>query len=309
MSRKEEIREIIKPHFGYLNLYLKWDISSNKIKRFHLLTKKHKDVIKRLPKPLIEYETYKEALEDIVKLEKETKIKSFFKNNLAGEPRKYFNKTYKELWDKIVKIYEDDRRREMFLSTSSRPNSKQEFIDYVNSIVSFDVSFIKIINRIEEKVDFLTVNDNAYLFKLSEEFLDMVPACWCIHVDPSYFNHWMDTQDFDSIWLIVDPENPDFNRKMVGMDVFENEKRVQFTDSLNRPIKDKDNIISTKEFFKLAEHRLGKIDIDLNDEKLLNLFKETFDKKQEFYKDKLKNNPYANDNETIDTSIKDMWKR
>jgi hypothetical protein len=297
MDRKEEIKKIIEPHFGYLKLYLSWNVSLDKIEEFHQITKTDKEIVKRLPKPLNEYTSYGIAIRDILRLKKDTELKRLFKDGLNGKSRSFFKNTITD--SKLRKKYEylsnNKQKLEMFFRTSSKPQTIEDYIKYISDVISFDDTFINIVNRIEDKIDYITAEDGAYVFKLKDEYLNMVPSCWCIYNNPHELKSWSESQQYDSIWLVVNPYHKNPHRRMVGVDIHKDYKTIEYMDSLNDRITDSDIPISRDEFFKIARNRLSNKEIDLGDKFTQDMLDDIYQARNKFYEESAPSNPYMDD--------------
>lgn len=297
LTRKDEIKEIIKPHFGYLKMYMNWDVPLRKIREFHEMTKDAKDIVKKLPKPLISYTDYYEAISDIYLVQKITDVKRAFKDNLNGKSRKFFKEILdnKQMWLLHLDIYEDKQKLEMFFRTSSKPQTLSEYKEYAKSILKFDTTFSRTINRIEGNIQYLTTTSGAYLFKLNPKHLDMVPSNWCIYRNATDIENYIQSMNFYSIWLLVDPNNPIEHNRMVGIDVTREPKSLKFMNSLNQPIDTtkEEAPISNEEFFNIARHKLEyeAFAIDLTDPEIFSLVQTISEKRDEYFEELNKNNP------------------
>jgi len=322
LTRKEEIKEIIKPHFGYLKMYMNWDVPLRKIGEFHEMTKDAKDVIKKLPKPLIEYTDYYEAIRDIYGVQKVTDVKRVFKDSLNGKSRKFFKEVLdnKQMWLLHLEVYENKQKLEMFFRTSSKPQTLDEYKEYVKSILKFDTTFSRTINRIESNIPYLTTTKGAYLFKLNPKDLDMVPSNWCIYRNTTDIEKYIQNMNFYSIWLLVDPNNPIPHNRMVGIDVTREPKSLNFMNSLNVPIDitKEEPPISNEEFFNIARHKLEyeAFSIDLTDPEIFGLVQIISEKRGQYFEELNQNNPlvhgYQNNpqwekDKTEEAEARDNW--
>lgn len=255
---KEEIKKILAPHFGYLPLFMKWydEVGLKKLKEFHKYMDNNPSIIKALPQPLMKYDSYYEYLIDVITVEKTIKIRQKFRDGLNGKSRKFFDKTFKELFTKYEELFNNDIKLSMFFRTSSKPQSLPEYVKYVQKIIDFDDKLGKLIDQIEQKFDYLRTENGGYLIELKKPMLHIVPSTWCIHKNDSMFNSEKDGRNLNSIWLVIDPYNIDANRRMVGIDVTKDDfNNILYMDSLNNRFIDNPPITS-KEFFKLTSHRL-----------------------------------------------------
>lgn len=296
VATKEEIKEIIKPHFGYLKLYLKWELSIDKVKEFHNITKTDKNIIKKLSKPLNEYPSYETATHDINKIKEDVNLKRFFKDRLNGLSRSFFKNTIDDpsIRKKYEYLYNNKQVSEMFFRTSSKPQSIEDYIKYIDDVISFDISFVNIVNRIENDIDYITAVDGAYVFKLRAEYLDMVPGIWCIYNDPEYFETWKESQGYDSIWLVVNPIHKNPHRRMVGVDIHKDLDTIEYMDSRNDRILDKDIPITHSEFFKIARNRIIDRQIDFTDQVNQDMLNDIIKARDDFFEEQNANNPYIN---------------
>jgi hypothetical protein len=269
-NKKQKIKDILNPHFGYLNLYLKWSekVSINKIEEFNNFIKSNKELIKKLPKPLNSYNSYNSAISDIHRINKETKLKRLYKDNLNGTARKLFEKTFDTYKSSYLKLSKNPFKLEMFFRNSSKPKTIEEYSDYLKSVLKFDNNIIKIVQKIEKDIDYLRTSNGGYLFELKPEHLKMVPTTWCIHDSPSQLTSELTRAT--SIWLCVDPYNEKQSRRLVGIDYMESETKYDleerkvkvadkryllYMDSMNRRF-EKNVPITEEEFFKITRSRL-----------------------------------------------------
>jgi hypothetical protein len=229
---EDKIKEIISPHFGYLSLYLEWSKSCSlkKIEEFHTFLKNNKNVIQKLPIKIDKYPSYYKALIDIHNTKEIIKIKRFFKDGLNSSSRKYFEKSFLKNLNYYDVIMRDSFKKQMFFRNSSKPKGQKEYDDYVYQSFSFDTSLISIINKIENYQHYKI--DDKYLIELNHDRLDLVPPAWCIYKDVNQFDNWV--KDYHSIWLLVDPYNPDKKQVFTGIDVDTNRTKVYFMNSLNK---------------------------------------------------------------------------
>lgn len=241
---KEEIREIIKPHFGYLKKYTVWgkDVGVSKIRILHNFVKRNKDLIKSLPKPINNYDTYENLMKDIDYVKKEKKVNRIFKDNLNGNSRKIFRSTYSAYKDLYHKIVEKKFNLELFIRNSSKPKTKFEFLDYLEECINYDNDSIRLRERIENEFDFIKLDDGRYIFKLDKEALDIVPVSWCIYNDPGTFEGYEDM--YHSIWVLFNPDGDNVGR-MYGINVDKTLKQLYFQNSMNHP---ESNVISVEDF-------------------------------------------------------------
>ena len=257
MDKKDEIKKILSPHFGYLKLYLKWSetCSIKKIEEFNNIIKDNKDIVKKLPKQLTSYKTYDSAFFDVYNIQKNIKIQRTFKDGLNSTSRKFFESTFKKYLPLYQELLNNEFKTKMFFRNSSKPKTESEYISYLRRVVRFDDSMKSLIERIESKFDYLRIKSGGYLFRLEPSMLDMVPAIWCIYnSEPTYYSEIRD-RELNSIWLVVDPYHYNIDRRIVGIDVDKNRSGLLYMNSLNNRFTDNPPI-ETEEFFKITRTRL-----------------------------------------------------
>lgn len=262
---KEEIRnsikEIIKPHFGYLSMYQKWVMSGemlvDDVEEFNDFVKKYKNIIRKLGKPLNNYNSYYRAMSDIVKLRKEEEVKRVFKDGLNGSSRQFFRKTFDTHKKLYMRLFKDDFKMQVFFRNSSKPHTIEDYIVHLERSLHFSSDMTDVIDRVEEKFDYVRTRNNAYLFELKESMLDMVPNTWCMYQSVSDYEREKRSRNLHSIWLLVDPYEQRNDRKIVGIDVPDDFGTILYMDSLNNRFTN-DLPITEKEFYKLTDTMIDK---------------------------------------------------
>ena len=262
MTEKEienEIKEIIKPHFGHLRLYKKWVVSGEMIlediNEFNTYIRTQKNIIKKLGKPIHKYDSYYRIKLDISKVEKEESVRRLFRNGLNGSSRKFFNKTFEEYKRLYIRLSKDKFKLRVFFRNSSKPHTLDEFLIHLNQSLVFDNDMDDLINDVENNYDYLRVSNGAYLFELTKSLLHIVPTSWCIYQSESDYDREISNRNLHSIWLLIDPCEIDRERKIVGIDVPSIGNELLYMNTLNNRFTDNLPISST-EFFDITKNRL-----------------------------------------------------
>ena len=253
---EKQIRDLVAPHFGHVPLFKKWskEVSFKKISEIHNYMKSHQSNIKLLSNPINSY-SYYNVLSELLIIERETKLKRMFKDNLNGKSRKFFEKTFKDFYGMYSDLSNNDIKLKMFFRTSSKPQTMKEYIIYLVRIMSFNDDSNELIERIEDNFEHLITSNGGYLFKLEKEMLDIVPPTWCIYESETEYNREIKDRDLNSIWLLVDPFRKDETRMIVGIDVNEDKDSLLYMDTTNNRFTD--NLpITDDEFFKITKDLL-----------------------------------------------------
>lgn len=259
---EQSIKDIIKPHFGHLNMYKEWFNNNNNnmslvdIEEFNNYQKTHKNIIQKLPQPLSMYKSYYKVMLDISKVEKDEELKRIFKNGLNGSSRKFFNDTYDSYKNSYLRLSKNDFKMRVFFRNSSKPHNLTDYLLHLKRSLSFANGMAELITDVENNYNYIRTNNGAYLFELTPSILHIVPNSWCIYRSESEFNREKTDRDLNSIWLLIDPCETDSERQIVGIDVPNCSNEILYMNTLNNRFTD--NVpINNDEFFRITKGRLG----------------------------------------------------
>lgn len=259
METENAIREIIKPHFGHLKMYVKWvndnEMTLDDVENFNTYIKSYKNIIKALSKPLNRYESYYDVMLEISHIEKDERIKRIFRNGLNGSSRKFFNETYEGNKRKYHRLSNDDFKLRVFFRNSSKPHNVQDYLIHLNQSLTFANDMSDLIKDVEDNYDYIRTDKGAYLFELTSDLLHIVPNSWCIYRSESDYNREILNRKLNSIWLLIDPHESNPERKIVGIDVQIHSDELLYMNTLNNRFSDNVPIYS-EDFFRMAGHRL-----------------------------------------------------
>lgn len=259
MDIKESIKEIIKPRFGYLNMYTKWinngDMLLSDVAEFNAYVRTKKHIINKLSKPLIKFDTYYQAMLEISKIEKDEKLKRLFKNGLNGSSRKFFIKTYDNHKRSYAILAKDEFKLRVFFRNSSKPHNLNDYLLHLKKSLTFDNNLDDLIKDIEDNYDYIRTRNGAYLFELTKDLLHIVPNSWCIYESEEDYDREITNRNLHSIWLLVDPCETDDERTIVGIDVPQMGSDLLYMNTLNNRFDD-DLPIYPDEFFQITKNRL-----------------------------------------------------
>jgi hypothetical protein len=262
MESKEvenSIKEIIKPHFGYLSMYKKWvkanSMTLQDVDDFNTYIKTHKNIIGKLPMQLNSYKSYYKAVLDISKVEKDEELKRIFKNGLNGSSRKFFNETYDEYKRSYSRLTKNEFKMRVFFRNSSKPHTINDYLIHLKRSLSFANGMADLIDDVETNYDYIRTRGDAYLFELTSNLLHIVPNSWCMYKSEEDYDREKESRNLNSIWLLIDPCETDDERQIVGIDVSDDHNDLLYMDTLNNRFT-KNIPITSREFFEITKGRL-----------------------------------------------------
>jgi len=242
-------------------MFTKWVMGSEMIlddvHEFNEYIKSNKDLIRKLDTPLVNYKSYYNAMLDITKLRKEERVKKVFKDGLNGSSRKFFRKTFETHKKLYMRLHRNDFKMKVFFRNSSKPHTLNDYIIHLKRSLHFSSDMSGVIDRIEDKYNYIRTSKGAFIFELTEEMLDMVPNTWCMYNSSSDYDREKSNRNLHSIWLLLDPYEKRNDRKIVGIDVPDDFGTILYMDSLNNRFTD-DVPVTEDEFYDLTKTMIDK---------------------------------------------------
>lgn len=189
-----EIRELLGAHMGYLPFLKKMSHDCNRKDIIFLHEKlKEKQVLKFLPKQVMQYKDYYSLLFDMHKASKKYTAHRFIKENISKANREHLFLLLAEEPELLMTIYrisQQEKRAEIFARWSSRIKSVESAKTYIRSFSNKGSNDCFI--------------DNGFVMKLeSRETLRLCPPSWCLH-QGSYFEQY--TSKYNIYLVLFDGE-------------------------------------------------------------------------------------------------------
>lgn len=180
---EEEIKDILRPHFGHLNFLMKIktdEISINDIGNLVSLLE-NKSIVSNLPKDLHSYNSYYTLLKDYYFVKRNYTLIRFIKDNISTTSRDFFLKLIEDesCQKLLLTIINSEELSKLFFRWSSRIQSKDAAKNYLTSVVLDPF----IINGLDDK--------ESVLIELCDyrKQSNLIPASWCIK-DASTFDRY-----------------------------------------------------------------------------------------------------------------------
>ena len=246
MSDNEiKLRDILKPHFGNLPLYMKLmdndaDLGISQIVELNIFLKKNKNSITYMGTDIHNYRDYYKLLYDIKRFHDEYNVIKHFNNVL--------NSSGKVLLKKCIEIDKDiaDTRKPLndlmeilskghlyiFKRTCSRVKTVETMLSYIKKVLDVNSDAMEVVKTIKERGYDMLKHKSSYIVKMDETLLDLCPPAWCMKNSASDYHKHIKDFNLDSIWFYVNPIESDSSRRYIGIDLATNGD-ITYMDSNN----------------------------------------------------------------------------
>lgn len=221
-NSEEEIKKILYPHFGRLDLFKKLSETAS-IKKLSVLNtyiKDNKNILKNSDIDINSYIDYYDLLYDMYVILSNQEIRKFFISKLTNPARNYIKEIDKNILIKLNYIKESDLRTGQFLRRSSSIKKKSDLIEMINTIYNCNYSD-KIEKIITNKNTFLS--DGYYFLEMDITNLNICPVSWCLYNNPSQFIKYKQSQDMYFVY-----KDDDSNGSIGGFNIVHNGDRRQY---------------------------------------------------------------------------------
>lgn len=220
----------------------------NEIMRIIGWVKNNKDLVKRLPKNIIDYQDSEELSDDIEKLEYEKKVNNFTKSlykemrekikNLSGEKKEEFD----ELAFKFMNLSEEKRKSFTPLKYFKANNlSIDEFIESLenfinkNSINSGESSIRELIKDQKAEVVYDSGGVLVVKTKNRSQVCTLGSNRWCISYSPDFYNRYAGEETLNTQYIIFNFNLPNSNpNSMFGVTIDTENQIYSYGSSQNK---------------------------------------------------------------------------
>lgn len=187
MDVEEQIKDILRPHFGHLNFLMKIKREEISISDIGYLVEllNNKAIVSNLPKELHNYNSYYTLLKDYFFVKRNYTLIRFIKDNVSASAKDYFLKVVEDEINAkfLYAIMNNEALTKLFLRWSSRIQSKDAAINYLKSVVLDTTVFTALDDKESVLVELKDFSKQSKL----------IPTSWCIK-DASTFDRYKRSQ-------------------------------------------------------------------------------------------------------------------
>ena len=251
MITEKDIKDILQPHLGRLELFKKLSKTTNikKLKELNSLLKNYKTLIKNENFDVDSYDDYYQLVGDLFKLIHIQNLHKYFKEKLTSPTKNFIKELLQnnDYVEKLTIIKESDFISKQFFRRSSLIKSKKEFINYINTLYQINVTKILIDYFNEDLIN----HENLFFLKMTEDKVHLCPECWCL----KEHHHYVRETEHHNIYLMYNEDTG----KFYGLSLSKNRKKDDFimseyNEKLKDPFKlDYRKILGIKEIIKTVK--------------------------------------------------------
>jgi len=272
-SRYQKLKKLLEKNIGYLGLFTNFmfvnRIEYDELVQFYNEILAEPAKFKKLPKPLVQYNSFLEVQNALVEIEKEIKYQKVYKM-LPKNVRELIDKNLdKDSKDKLILLSDDFLKAYGLLSKTDNKSSEQigndkkelddfyagfaiitgnngDISDVINKIELLTKKYVLKLN-FQKKVEEIRATNGAEVISANPETKIIVGAIfnyeaskklgspnWCISYSRSHFNDYTTNRAQFFIWNYnFDVSNKD---NLLGLTLNSDFTPYEFQDSLNAPI-------------------------------------------------------------------------
>lgn len=249
MSEKDQIKELLHPHYGHLNFLLKIKndtVSMENIKELLTLIK-DKSLICHLPKQIQQYNSYYTLMKDLYITNENRKLLSKIKNSTASHVKIILVELLSDVLykQKLTKIFNDEELVTTFKRWSSRIKTKDYAKVYIDSVLNNKDILEKLNGDSSKLVDLTDYKSQKHL----------LPSSWCL-TDYNQFENYTQGRN---IYLFP------YNGSIYGVNVPKSRYgSITIQNSNNQSVR---RVRESEHIYKAAENELLKLKLFGQDKK------------------------------------------